>query len=65
MTLREVEAILQRAGFELDRQTGHRIWYRGTVRVSLPTHRGDVKTGTLRAIIREAGMTVQEFRQYR
>jgi predicted RNA binding protein YcfA (HicA-like mRNA interferase family) len=27
----------------------------------VPIHRGDLPPGTLRAIIREAGLTVQEF----
>ncbi len=65
MKAREVEAILQRAGFVLDRQTGHRIWRKGERKVPVPTHPGDIPQGTLRNIIRLAGLTVDEFLSYR
>ena len=34
------------------------------VRVSVPFHRKDMPRGTLRAIIRQAGLTVEEFLEY-
>ena len=61
MTAREVEALLQRAGFVFVRQTSHRIWQKGTHSVPVPAHRGTLKMGTLRSIIRYAGMTEDEF----
>jgi predicted RNA binding protein YcfA (HicA-like mRNA interferase family) len=65
MTGREVEAILQRAGFVLDRQTGHRIWRKGERTVPVPAHPGNIPPGTLRGIIKLAGLTVDEFLRYR
>jgi predicted RNA binding protein YcfA (HicA-like mRNA interferase family) len=65
MTAREVEIILERAGFVLVRQSGHRIWGKGDRRVPVPMHRGDLKIGTLRGIIEFAGMTTEEFLGYR
>lgn len=65
MTAREVERVLQRAGFVLARQTGHRIWQRGGFSVPVLAHRGDLKQGTLRGIITMSGMSVDEFLVYR
>ena len=65
MTAREVEAVLQRAGFVFVRQTGHRIWSNGERIVSVPTHPGDIPPGTLRNIFRLSGMTIDEFLSHR
>jgi predicted RNA binding protein YcfA (HicA-like mRNA interferase family) len=63
---RNVVRALTRAGFVIDRIVGsHHVMMRpndlaGTVTV--PVHSGrDLKPGTLRAIIRQAGFTVEEF----
>jgi predicted RNA binding protein YcfA (HicA-like mRNA interferase family) len=61
MKAREVESILARAGFVLDRQAGHRLWCKGERCVPVPSHPRDLKIGTLRSIIRQAGLTVEEF----
>ena len=61
MKAREVERILERAGFVFVRHTSHRIWEKGDHTVPVPTHPRDLKTGTLRGIIRLSGMTVDEF----
>ena len=61
---REVVAALEKAGFEVKRQTGsHVIMYKSGVRrpISIPQHPGDLPKGTVRAIIREAGLTKEEF----
>ncbi len=65
MTAREVETILERAGFVVLRQTDHRIWGKGPHSVPVPMHRGDLKVGTLRGIIKLTGMTVDEFLGHR
>ncbi len=65
MTAREVEAILGSAGFVFVRQTDHRIWRKGERTAAVPAHRGDLKTGTLRSIIRDSGMSVEEFLSHR
>lgn len=65
MTVREVEAVLRRAGFVLDRQRGHRMWCKGERCVPVPRHAGDVPKGTLRSIIDWADMTIDEFLRLR
>ncbi len=61
---REVVAALLRIGYEKDRQKGSHIVLRQSEyphrRIVVPDHR-EVAKGTLRAIIREAGLTVEEF----
>jgi predicted RNA binding protein YcfA (HicA-like mRNA interferase family) len=57
---------LLRAGFVVDRIVGshHVLVYPGDLRrtVSVPVHGAhDLKRGTLRSIIRQAGFTVDEF----
>ena len=62
MTVREVESILGRAGFVFIRQTGHRLWRHPDGRaVSIPAHRGDLRPGTLRSIVEQSEMSVEEF----
>ena len=64
---RRVLRALQRAGFIVDRTTGshHLLVHPEDPRriVTVPVHGArDLKSGTLRAIIRQAGLTVEEFR---
>ena len=62
---REVVKALQKAGYERDRQRGSHIVLRQTAsphrRITVPDHK-EVAKGTLRAIVRQAGLTVDEFR---
>ena len=62
---REVVKALQKAGYERDRQRGSHIVLRQTAsphrRITVPVHK-EVAKGTLRAIVRQAGLTVDEFR---
>jgi predicted RNA binding protein YcfA (HicA-like mRNA interferase family) len=61
----EVVRALLRAGFSARRHTGgHRILVHAVsgLTVPIPMHGGkDLKSGTLRHIIRQAGLTVDEF----
>ena len=61
---REVVKALRKLGYEYDRQKGSHIVLRQTVaphrRVVVPDH-DEVAKGTLRSLIRAAGLTVQEF----
>lgn len=60
----QVVKALEKAGFELVRVTGshHRMTHADGRRVSVPVHRSrDVPRGTLRSVIRDAGLTVEEF----
>ncbi len=62
---REIIKRLKRIGFEFDRQAAgsHEIWFnseRGRY-TTVPNHPGDMPEGTLRAILKEAGITPDEF----
>ena len=56
---------LRRAGFVFDRQAkgSHEIWWNPVTRArtTIPHHPGDVPEGTLRAIIRQARLSPEEF----
>jgi predicted RNA binding protein YcfA (HicA-like mRNA interferase family) len=62
---REVVRALEKIGYVLDRQRGSHIILRQQVaphrRLTVPDHR-EVAKGTLRAVIRQAGLTVEGFR---
>ncbi len=61
---REVVRRLKRAGFVEDGQQGShlRLWREADRRlVIVPMHPGDLPKGTLRGIIRDAGLSVGEF----
>ncbi len=64
----DVIRALSLAGFAVHHVTGSHHFLkhpdRPMVRVSVPFHRKDVPRGTLRAIIRQAGLTVEEFLEY-
>jgi predicted RNA binding protein YcfA (HicA-like mRNA interferase family) len=55
---------LLRAGFVEIRQSGSHVFLRrGTVTLNIPAHEGrDIKTGTLAAILKAAGMTADQLR---
>ena len=62
---REVVKALLKIGYEQDRQRGSHIILRQVAaphrRLVVPNH-NEVAKGTLRAIIRQAGLTVDEFK---
>ena len=62
---REVVNALLKVGYAQDRQRGSHIILRQLAyphrRIVVPDH-SEVAKGTLRAIIRQAGLTVEEFR---
>lgn len=64
MSGRQVVAALRKLGYEVDRQRGSHIVLRNVSpphrRLAVPDH-DEVARGTLRAIIRQAGLTVDEF----
>ena len=63
--LAEVVKALTRVGYEQDRQRGSHIILRQSSyphrRITVPDHK-EIAKGTLRAIIRESGLTVDEFK---
>ena len=62
---RTVTERLWKLGFELDRHAGgsHEIWWNPTTRrrAIVPHHSRDVAEGTLRAILKQAGITPEQF----
>jgi predicted RNA binding protein YcfA (HicA-like mRNA interferase family) len=62
---KDVISALERAGFAKSRMSGShcRMIHPGdpTRKVTIPIHTKDLKRGTLRAIIAQAGLTVAEF----
>lgn len=63
LSARECITALEKAGFYVIRQRGSHITLRRDNplgRVTVPNHK-ELRTGMLRAIIRQAGLTVDEF----
>lgn len=61
---RECIRALQRGGFVIDRQKGSHVTLirdNPFARATVPDHNKPLKPGTLRTIIRDAGLTVDEF----
>jgi len=60
----EMVKALSKLGYEIDHQTGSHIILRQKEyphrRLTIPRHK-EIAKGTLRAIIRQAGLTVEEF----
>jgi predicted RNA binding protein YcfA (HicA-like mRNA interferase family) len=68
LTSREVIRVLKKAGFEFDRQAkgSHEIWYNPATKRSttIPNHPGvEIPKGTLKAILKQAGLSLDEFLQ--
>jgi predicted RNA binding protein YcfA (HicA-like mRNA interferase family) len=63
---REVVKALSKIGYALDRERGSHMILRQTSspfrRLTVPDHK-EIAKGTLRAIIRESGLTVDGFKQ--
>jgi len=61
---RDAVKALRKIGYEIDHQTGSHMILRRTTypfrRLTVPDHR-ELAKGTLRAIIREAGLGVEQF----
>lgn len=66
VSARELCKILRKIGYLPDHQSGSHIVLRHEApphrRLTVPDHR-EIAKGTLRAIIRQAGLTVAEFRE--
>jgi len=67
VSCRETVRALERAGFVVRRQSGSHVVLTGPEgrrQASVPVHGGrDLKPGTPRAIMRDAGLSVEEFRR--
>ncbi|HWR54024.1 MAG TPA: type II toxin-antitoxin system HicA family toxin [Bryobacteraceae bacterium] len=62
---REIACKLRACGFEFDRQAAgtHEIWYNAATNryTTVPNHSGDMPEGSLRAILKEAGIELETF----
>jgi len=62
---REIVKRLKLLGFEFNRQAAgsHEIWFSPATRryTTIPNHPGDMPEGTLRAILKQAGIDADEF----
>ena len=62
---KEVVRKLRSAGFVFDRNAkgSHEIWWNPITRkrTTIPNHPGDIPEGTLRAILKQADLPVDEF----
>ncbi|CUU03673.1 MAG: type II toxin-antitoxin system HicA family toxin [Fimbriimonadales bacterium] len=67
VTAKEVIRVAVKVGFTFDRQKGsHAVYYRERdgARIVIPVHSGQIlKPKTLKGIIEDMGLTVEEFRE--
>jgi predicted RNA binding protein YcfA (HicA-like mRNA interferase family) len=65
LTGRKVIKALEQAHFIVHHTTGSHVILRHVIdlarRVTVPTHNRDLKPGTLRQIIKQSGLSVEEF----
>lgn len=63
---KELVKILEKKGFEVRKQTGsHLILFKKGIRrpISVPIHQRDLPSGTQRAILRQAEISLDEYNQ--
>lgn len=62
---KEIISKLRKAGFKFDRQAkgSHEIWLniKSKTRITIPNHPGDMPEGTLNAIVKQSGLSIDEF----
>ena len=62
---RQIIKRLKKLGFEFDRQAAgsHEIWYNTTTDLytTIHNHPGDMPEGTLKAILKQSGVSTEEF----
>ncbi len=58
---RQIIKVLEEKGFKFIRQKGsHRLYRKYQLRVTIPYHTKDLKAGTLRNILKQAGLTSKD-----
>ena len=58
---RQIIKVLEKEGFRFIRQKGsHRLYRKGSIRVTVPYHGKDIKPGTLKSILKQAGIAKEE-----
>jgi len=63
ISYKELASRLKRAGYREIRTSRHPVYYLAEkdITIPVPRHPGDIPIGTLRAIVREMGLSVEEF----
>ncbi|HEX3663772.1 MAG TPA: type II toxin-antitoxin system HicA family toxin [Rhizomicrobium sp.] len=65
---RKVIRALQRAGFVIHHTTGGHTIMRHvsdlTLRVTVPMHNGDLRSSTMRMIIKQSGLSIDQFIEF-
>jgi len=63
VSYRQLASKLKRAGYREIRTSRHPVYYfaEKDITIPVPRHPGDIPIGTLRAIVREMGLSVEEF----
>jgi len=62
LTPKQVIRVLEKAGFSFIRQKGsHRIYVKVEIGITVPFHSDDLRKGTLNKIIKQSGLTTEEF----
>ena len=60
---KKIIAALEKTGFQIDRVSGsHYVLLKGRWRTVVPYHK-NVKIGTLKAILNQAGISVEDFKE--
>lgn len=63
---KEVVGILEKAGFFIHHQTGSHVQMKhpakSEIRITIPKHNKDLPKPIIRSIIRQAGLSVEEFK---
>jgi len=57
--------MFQKAGFYIDHQTGSHVALlnKNGRRITVSRHNKDLKKGTLKSIIKQSGLTIEEFKK--
>lgn len=62
---RQIVSKLKKLGFQLNRQAAgsHEIWFNSQTKLftTIPKHNGDMPEGTLRAILKQANISIEDF----
>jgi predicted RNA binding protein YcfA (HicA-like mRNA interferase family) len=63
VSYRKLASKLRRDGYREIRTSRHPVYYLAEkdITIPVPRHPGDIPIGTLRAIVREMGLSVEEF----
>ena len=62
---RQITRTLKKLGFEFNRQAAgsHEIWFNPATNryTTIPNHPGDIPEGTLKAILKQADVSIEDF----